>query len=137
MSGILERFFQVAMLLALMIMSMNVAIALFGETLTGETINVEGDPFSGISIVISDSGVRQVEAEAATPTQSLETWIAVLTQIALLVGGFQLVLLHILRPVGLGLIASFIVIIISFFQILGTAYLVWALVSAWKGGGSP
>ena len=135
--GILERFFQVAMLLTLMILSMNAAIFLFGETLTGESITVQTDPFDGVSLVISDSGVTQTETEASSPTQSLETWLAVLAQLASLVIGFQLVLLHILEPLGLGLIAAFIVIIISFFQILGTAYLVWALVSALKGGGSP
>ena len=137
MSGILERFFQVALLLTLMTMSANAAIFFFGEALTGESFEVISNPFSDTSLVISDSQIKQVEAEAAQPTQSLATWISVLGQLAIFVAGLQLILLHILVPVGLGVIASFLVVILSFFQILGTAYLVWALVSAWRGGGSP
>ena len=135
--SILSRFFQVSLLLTLMLLSANAGIFLFGEMLTGEKLIVQTDPFDGVSLIISDNSIKQVEAEATTPTQSLTTWLAVLGQLTLLAVGFQLILNHILVGIGLGLIGTFIIIIISFFQIFGMAYLVWALISAWRGGGSP
>ena len=137
MSGILERFFQVALILTLMLLSANAGIFLFGELLTGESLTVQADPFGGISLVIADDSIRQSDVETTDPTQSLTTWLAVAAQLPLLLVGFQVILAHILDGIGLSLIGTFLLIIISLFQVVGISYLVWALISAFRGGGSP
>ena len=135
--SVLESFFRIAMVLTIITLVINAGIVTFGEALTGETINVVSDPFLGVGIEISDSEIVQSDLGGDVPTQSLATWIAISAQVVLFVGGLQLILLHILTPIGLGTIAIFLATILSIFQLFGISYVIFALLSAWKGGGSP
>ncbi len=137
MSGILERFFQVALLLTLILFAMNASISVFGEVMTGEKLVITTQDISGVDLNLSTSVIQQTETPFTSATQDPDTWEFVLQQLQAVGFGYRPVFDRIFNSIGLELIGTFLINILTILQVVGVAYLFWALISAWRGGGSP
>jgi len=137
MSGILERFFQVTLLLTLILIAMNVSIVTFGEAMTGEDFMVDANVFGGVTPGVAASSVEQTESAKAKPTQDEATWETVIETARELIVGYRPVFGKIFDTIGLSIIGQFLIDIITMLQVVAFAYLFWAVISGFAGGGSP
>ena len=154
MAGILEKFFQIALLLTVMLLFMNIFLATFGYALTGDAtygesiyapVGVDTDEFlSGDPTSASGSEVWQQDSPTTIPTTNKTDWNSVWNQFVRLVYGFQTLVENIssnINPATIGdpaeQVGAAVIMIVNIIQIVGAAYIPWALISAWTGGGSP
>lgn len=150
--GVMEKFFQIALFLTVVLLGVNIFLSTFGYAMTGEDVfgeNVYGtaldaNVLSGIPQDMTVDTTEQSGTTPETPTLEKDDWTKVWEQFQKLIVGWQTVLNHIFENIddsttgdAAEQVGLMIIYILSLFQIVGAAYIPWALLSAWKGGGSP
>lgn len=136
--SVLEKFFQVSLLLTVIILGVNIFLTAFGPSMTGDDLFETGESYlSGGAASTSGNVVEQQTSDITVPEPETSDWDNVWQQFLSLAIGFQLVVLKIFTEIGTPMFAIALAGIVTIFQAAGGAYIVWAIISAWKGGGSP
>ena len=158
--GVLERFFHITLMLTLILFAINFSLVTFGYAMTGD------DSFSGSQVVVNTldldnvggnvQPIQQVNTQYDVPATDVSGYDSLIKQAGNLFGGYRIIIWKIfadiepanscdLTFVGFDAecadtaekAASMLLTLILMIQFIGFAYLPWALISAWKGGGSP
>lgn len=137
MAGILENFFKITMVLTIILMGINMNITFFGYAMTGDQITgLDYNAFGTGIQTTADDVIEQTSSEYETSQSTNLDWLTVFNVVSGIVAGYQIVLLHIFAG-DMITVGYFLVAILTMFQVIGAAYIPWALISAWRGGGSP
>lgn len=136
MSGVLERFFQISLVVCLMLFTINITLVQFGPAMVGDD-----EAFDAITDVCNTSSeeynsVKQTATEYNKPISKTPDWDCIFLQLLHYVDGYM----HILDIIFFGELArigAFLKLILGLFQAIGIAYIPFALWSAFVGGGSP
>lgn len=143
--GVLERFFQISFLLTFVLLIVNSFLTTFGYAMTGEMIvGLEDVNTSSVIQGTSTNTVLQTSSEIGAPTTTNINWDYVWDKFVNLIGGYTKVLNHIFQNIDSAhsgdaaeQVGNVIIFLLVILQVAGAAYIPWALLSAWKGGGSP
>lgn len=142
--GVLEKFFQIAMVLTVMVIAINGFLITFGPSLIGPSVQAGNTALADGTVVDTTSTVEQATANIATPPSDQGNWGDVLTtfnrmffEYRTVIGGMFANLDPTQTEDELEGVGTLIISIISMFQIIGAAYIGFAVLSAFTGGGSP
>ena len=158
--GVFERFFHITVMLTLILFAINFSLVTFGYAMTGD------DSFSGRQVAVNtlDLGnvntdpqpIQQVGIQSDVPATDVSGYDSFIKQAGDLFGGYRIIIWKIFADIepanscDLTLVgfdskcadtaekaASMLLTLILIIQFIGFCYLPWAVLSAWKGGGSP
>ena len=151
--GALQGFFQMCLVLTALLFAVNITLTSFGPTMTGMTpdeflgldTNMSVDLNTTTSATTSEGKsiwnvivgtIKQVTGDIAEAVIDITGWTTLNIILRGFVNGWSVILEKIfvdeLEPIG-----SFLWLILNIIQVMGAAYLPFAILSAWKGGGSP
>ena len=140
MSGILENFFKISLVLTIMVLGMNVFLINVYPTImgTGDKQPLFACDLSGTGNIYQNQ-IEQQGDNIGLPTTNNVTFDNIQVCLQEYVKGYDNVLYRIFGDDGLQFpqIAFSISVILSAFQVAGLAYIVFALASTLTGGGSP
>lgn len=158
MGGVLEKFFQISLVLTLVLFGMNAAILAFSGpflgvddpaklALTTSPLTTSNDlNVSDLNTAASNSEpqnvLQQISSLLTIPTFGLENWTAIHEAVIGLGGGYQAALRIVIEGIDPGnqelvVISRMIRTIIFIINVFGLAYIPFALWSTFKGGGAP
>ena len=142
--GVLEKFFQIAMVLTVMVIAINGFLITFGPSLIGQNVQAGEQALTDGTSADITSTVQQQTVDRTTPASDQGNWGDVLTTFNRMFFEYQTVIggmFENLDPTQTGDelegVGALIIGIISMFQIIGAAYIGFAVLSAFTGGGSP
>ncbi len=142
--SVLEKFFQIAMLLTVMVIAINGFLITFGPSLIGESVQTGDQALKGGTSADTTSTVQQQTDDRTTPASDQDNWGNVLTTFNRMFFEYQTVIGGMFADLDptqtddeLENVGALIISIISMFQIIGAAYIGFAVLSAFTGGGSP
>lgn len=147
MASVLAYFFNITVLLTLILLGVNLSITTFGESMTGDASLSSGvveDTLSGADVNAISSDIEQISSSASYSSIQQTGFNALYEQALNLGGPYQKVLDKIfsdIDPANTNDVSEqagdMIRGIIILFQIIGLAYIPFAVWSAVFGGGSP
>jgi len=141
--SVLKDFFRIAMLLTIMTIAINIFIVNFGEGLTGQAIPIPESCATTSTSFNGASSIKQTDTGQITSTQAEPNFGCTLDEASNYVTGLSKIINMIfvnIDPAEGDVIESFgtvLIIIITIMQVFGAAYLPWAMISAFLGGGAP
>lgn len=153
MGTVLETFFRISMILTLIIIGMNVFISTFGHAMTGQNLSITTEHLNPERfVVINDENtfdvnytvnvygtsiIEQTTNVFVRPIVQIVDWAGTLGMFGDLAFGSQKVLLFIFVSIGAPEAGAALIVIITAIQMIGAAYIPFAILSAFTGGGSP
>ena len=162
MAGVLEGFFRICAVLMIMLLGANFFITAFGQPMTGEKFGVDlniGDfsiddneyydiNTSTVKYFPNVSGSNVIEQSSSAfskPIGEGSDWDKVTTIFAGFVAGWQQVVIKLFSEIGSTstehdqamAVGGTLIMIVTLFQLIGGAYILFALWSTFVGGGSP
>lgn len=145
MAGILGKFFQISMLLTMLLLVINISLITFGASLTGDESLISGVVVQKIDTTSTTSSIiEQSSIEPTIPSGNIGGWSLIYEQMLDLSGPYQKVLGRIFDNIdpssdsdSAEQTGDMIRGIIVLFSAFGLAYIPFALWSAFVGGGSP
>jgi len=139
MSGILEKFFQIAVILTIFLILLNVSLIVLGNTLLNSSKYDEKIfQCTLVSVTGTEDSIEQTGTDQDSPQVSAGNWDQIQPCIGEMVTGYNNILKYLFpKEYGLDGYALIISTIITAMQVLALAYIPFALISAWRGGGSP
>ena len=162
MAGVLEGFFRICLVLSIMLLGANFFITAFGEAMTGQgfgnnlnlgNFSIDDNVYYDVNIggvihtpnVSGSNVIEQSSSAFSKPIGEGSDWDKVTTIFAGFVAGWQQVVIKLFSEIGSTstehdqamVVGGTLIMIVTLFQLIGGAYLLFALWSTFVGGGSP
>lgn len=146
--SILAKFFQISLVLMIILMGINLSIVTVGYTMTGQDIGgnvgVTTIDLNAYNIDLNKMSVEQSDTESATSTIESSGWEDIVDGLYNLVYGYEKVFNFIFADIDPTTsedvseqIGRILVNIIQAFQTIGLVYGAFAIVAVLTGGGKP
>ena len=147
--GVLEQFFRISVLLTIMIIGINGFLLTFGTSLIDKNFNigvVSTDPLTGEVSTSGTDRIEQKDVAERKPQNQNVNWDTMLESFNGMLFKYQVVVLQIFEDIDptqsgaddeVAQVGVLLISIITMFQILGAAYVGFAVITAFFGGGSP
>ena len=141
--SVLKNFFQMAVVLTMVLVGMNLFIVNFGQDLAGQTITLSQSCSTSDVNFSQDSSIKQTDTGQVTSTQSEANFGCLIEEINRMVFGYRQIFTSIFANIDpaegdtVERFGDILVAIITLIQVVGFVYLPWAMISAVLGGGAP
>lgn len=137
--SVLSNFFQISMLLMIFIFIFNAMFTQFTPTLLYNGTSQENilDCSFTRALTSSSTQIQQQNDSYTVPPSPTEQWTELTNCSYQYILGYQIAFSLIFDTLGVPSIGTFLSGIFLIFQSIGVAYVIFALISTYTGGGSP